>query len=263
VSTGQGNDRLHLLGFSYGVWIAYAIAAQETQLSPGRRNVKGIIPVDSYLKPDNETERLADCDGVVQNQAAIDAGVYQWDIGLFFEQVGNLAASAPNEVSPFSPPLTNWQFALAAGAGFVGVIFDSSGIPTGLRYTDPRLWIDVARAVPPYSAPNQAFRDWLAVGCNEEDVPFFDHFSEATLPILYIGSAGGAREAGYYNATLTASRDVSKLVVAFLPPDQWMSDFGHADLFTARSAERLVWRPILHWLLAHRSDRTDFAEAKR
>jgi len=74
----------------------------------------------------------------------------------------------------------------------------------------------------------------------------------------------GSGTDGYYDATHAARRDVTKFVVRLYDPDQWMTDFGHADLFAARSAERLVWRPILNWILAHRSDREhhELAEAR-
>jgi hypothetical protein len=77
--------------------------------------------------------------------------------------------------------------------------------------------------------------------CNEADVPFDDHLGDISVPILYIGAARGfAGRLGYYNTTLTASRDITRFVVQLLPDDQKAYDFGHADLFMAQSAERLV-----------------------
>ena len=40
--------------------------------------------------------------------------------------------------------------------------------------------------------------------------------------------------------------------VQILPDEQRALDFGHADLFLATDAQKLVWKPILDWLVAHR-----------
>ena len=153
--TGPGGGQLHLLGFSWGLQVAYGVAGDETQKPPGHRSVKGLIPVDSFLKTDNEAERVATCAGVEYEQGLLDSGVYRNDGGVFLKSVGDLAKSDPYGESPLAPPFTNFQFALLAGAGFVGGYFDESGVPTGLRYTDPELWVDALRAVPPY-VPTQA-----------------------------------------------------------------------------------------------------------
>ncbi len=256
--TGQGFGRLHLLGFSYGLSVAYSLAGEETERPPGLRNVKGLIPVDSDFKDDDEPLRVLNCDFAAYYQSLLDAGVYQDEDGVFLKLVGDLAETAPNGVSPFFPPLTNLQFALFVGASgdihFVGGYFDESGIPTGLRYTQDWLWVDLLQALPPY-VPVEALQDTYAVTCNEVDLPFDDHLGEITLPILHVGAAGGVGQYGYYTTTLTASKDVTKFTVQLLPDDERMMDFGHADLFTATDAEALVWRPILNWILAHRSDR--------
>ena len=177
-STGQGDGKLDLLGFSYGVVLGYAVAADETQWPRGRRNVKGFIPVDYYIKTNDEAVRVANCQDIPYEQGLLDAAAYQNAVGLFFEQFGGLAKSAPNDPSPFYGALTNYQFALYAGASddggghLVGGFFDASGIPTGLRFTDPALFLDMSVATPPYTAPVRAILDEDALVCNETDVPF-------------------------------------------------------------------------------------------
>jgi len=255
-SSGEKDGRLPVLGYSYGVYLAYAIAGDETQEPARERSVKGLIPVDEWLLTNDETQIAAGCAALPDLQSLVASGVYQDETGIFLKEVGDLARTAPGDVSQFYPPLTNLQFALFVGASgnqhFVGGYFDQSGNPTGLRYTDPRLWVDLLRAVPPYAAPTQVGVDLDSLECNRFDY----HLHEVTVPILYIGAAGGlSGRLGYYNATITASRDVTKFTVQLLPDDQVAYDFGHADLFTARDAQRLVWQPILNWLLAHRSDR--------
>jgi len=258
--TGQGFGRLHLLGFSWGVQIAYSVAGEETQKPHFLRNVKGIIPVDSSMKYDYEPFRVDSCDAAAYYQGLLDAAVYQSDDGVFLKQVGDLAESAPDDPSPFVPGFTNYQFALFVGASgelahFVGGEFDEeTGIPEDLLYTEDWLWVDLLQAVPPY-VPIQALRDFSAVQCNEVDVPFDDHLGEIAIPILYVGAAGGEGQYGYYTTTLTASKDVTKFTVQLRPDEERMVDFGHADLFLARDAETLVWKPILDWIIAHRSKR--------
>lgn len=258
VFTGQGNRRLHLLGFSYGVPIAYGLAGDETQLPPGQRHVKGIIPVDYEMKVDDETERAAACASADELQDLIDAGFYEDATGAFLMVVGDLAESAPDDVSQFAPLFTNWQFSLFVGASgtwhFVGGEFDEDGIPTDLRFTDSQLWVDMLQAVPPY-LPVQTFLDLDTTQCGEVDVPFDDHLGEISIPILYVGAAGG-QGPHHYTASLTASEDIEYLTVQLLPDEEQIFDFGHADLFSAGNSESLVWEPILDWLLAHRNNRT-------
>jgi hypothetical protein len=172
--------------------------------------------------------------------------------------VGELATYAPDDEDIF-PGFTNWQAALFLGAvhapwHFVGGEFDPFGIPTGLRFTDPQLWVDLLRAVPPY-VPLQGFIDIDSARCDEVDVPFDDHLGDITIPILAVGAAGGAAPQAYA-PWLTASKDIEEFTVQLLSDGELFFDFGHGDLFTATDAEVLVWQPILDWLLAHRSNRT-------
>ena len=154
---------------------------------------------------------------------------------------------------------TNYQFALFVGAiityqpswHFVAGAFTDAGITTDLQYTDPWLWIDVIRAVPFYF-PVRGDIDQEKVTCYDVVAPFDDHLAQVTLPILYVGAAGGFGERGYYAVTLTGSTDITKSIVQLHPNSEPELDFGHADLFTATDAETLVWKPILEWLVAHR-----------
>lgn len=255
-ATGQGLGRIELLGFSYGVFIAYAVANQETQQPYYLRSVKGIIPVDYSPKfPAGSPQRTGACDSIPWYQATLDAGTYYDNFGVWLEQVGDLARSAPNDPSPNADGFTNYQFALLVGASgdwhFVGGYFDDSGMPTGLRFTDPWLWVDALRAVPPYT-PIQMGLDTNTEECYDVVPPFDDHIGEITLPILYVGAAGGTGTDGYYGTTLTASKDITKFTVQLLSADQKALDFGHADLFMATDAPKLVWRPIRDWIVAHR-----------
>jgi hypothetical protein len=262
VLTGQGFDRLHLLGFCYGANIAYSVAGEETQWPRYLRNVKGIIPHGNGMKYDDPAVRALACSDIVQYQDLLKAGVYQLDTGIFVKSIGDLALSEPDGDSPYFPGLTNYQVVLLLGASpgpppmfwhYVAGYFED-GMPTGLRYTDPGLWRDVLRAAPPY-LPVQVGYDLDAVQCDEVDVPFDDHLGEIAVPILHVGAMGEGGDFDNFTTTLTASKDVTNLLVQLEPdrtPESRMIDFGHVDVYTAANAETLVWRPILDWLIAHR-----------
>ena len=48
--TGQGLGRMNLLGYSYGVGVAYAAAGRETQQHAILQDVKGLVAVDQVMK---------------------------------------------------------------------------------------------------------------------------------------------------------------------------------------------------------------------
>ena len=264
--TGQGYDRIHLLGFSYGGFIGYTVAGDESQKPHGFRNVKGLVNVDAPLKFEEQFIRDYRCSLAATDQATLDAGIYNDDSGLFFGQVAGLAMTAPNDPSPIIPGLTNyqaplfissrywllagdpifWHFNAGAGKDFVAPDY----IPSSMLYTEPQLSLDLDQALPPH-LPTKSDFDVDAVMCGIIDVPFDDHLGQIELPILYVGAGGGFGKYGYYTTSLTASKDITKFTVQFQPDDQRMLDFGHADLFTAKYAQTLVWKPILDWLVAH------------
>jgi pimeloyl-ACP methyl ester carboxylesterase len=258
--TGQDIGPLHVLGFSYGGIIAYAIAGEETQQPHVLRNIKGIIPLDVGLKVKEEAYRSVYCGSAATDQANLNAGVYSDDTGLFLKQLSDLAISSPNDSSPIIPGLTNLQAAMFFGTDtplltglfwhFVGGYHDENGIPSDLRYTNTSLWVNLLGNIPPHY-PMQTNFDVDATFCGTIPVPFDDHLRQIKIPILFAGAAGGMGTVGYYTPTLTSSKDVTKFVVQFLPDDQRAEDFGHADTTLARDAETLVWQPILDWLVAH------------
>lgn len=262
-STGQGNGRLHLLGFSYGGPVAYGVAARETQLPPGRRMVKGLIAVDTEVKLEEPERRAVACENADDFEEQIAEGTYVNSSAAGLLGLAGLAVSAPDDPSPVAPPgleLTNREFILFATASgvphFVGGTFDEAGVPTGLRFTDPDLWVDVILATRPYW-PLGATADVARSRCESgRDVAFDDNLREITVPILYVGAAGGTGLAGAYTASLTSTGDYEEVLVRLLPDEERAHDFGHADLFTASNAATHVWEPIREWIVDHRENRT-------
>jgi hypothetical protein len=250
--TGLGNGRLHLLGFSYGVYVGYAVAGEETQRPPGHRNVKGLIPVDSNFKVSTETARLNNCLTAANIQADLDQGVFhEW---LPLRLIGMLAKYDPDGPSPIPgfDGLTNRQVAMILGTS-AGFVTPAASPPPALEFTDEQVWIDLLVATPDFD-PLQAVYDMYAVRCDDDvmaPVSFDDHLSRVSLPIFYVGKNAAH---GLYAATLTASTDITEMLVN--PPGY--PNLAHGDLFVAPVARDLVWFPILQWMIDHKGNAAPF-----
>ena len=268
---GNGFDRMKLLGWSRGGIIGYATLNDETRLSPGLRNVDGFIPVDIFLKTNDEGFRQNACRRYAAEKAVLDAGTYEADnrvVGL----LGTLAATNPSGASPIFPGLTNQQAELLAGEAtflffapdqqpvpfyhFTGGTFAAtplpSGlpVPTGLLYSPEATWLKVLLGAAPFQAERE-LSDSDAAICGAPDVPFDDHLAQITVPVLYVGAGGGFGEFGVFTTTLLGSRDVTTHIVDLTPDTNRLGDYGHADLFLGTDAQTLVWQAILDWLRGH------------
>jgi len=251
---------LYLAGLSYGAKMTYAVAADDTQRPLALRNVKGIIPLDCGVKFKEPEVKAEACTNFAADQQNLKSGVYYYDNTSLW-QMGDLALSNPGGTSPFDSTLTNYQFGLVVGTSpngaipwhFVGGWMDSNGIPYDLRYTEPSLWFDLLKFnEPPYS-PIRLDYDSDSVECGKHlpDVTFANHLSDITIPVFYVGAAGGFGTYGEYTTKLVASRDVTVRIVQEQPDDMRSVDYGHGDLLAGRKAELLVWQPILQWLQNH------------
>jgi hypothetical protein len=258
--TRQGFCCMNLLGFSYGVHVAYGAANRETGLHSICRNVKGLIPVDNTLKyaPEDEALRLTNCARAADHKAAIDAGIYHSDWGTGFVAMGNLAHTTPDDPSPI-PPFDALGFTNGQALMFVASNPENpainyywhffGGTPYEWYYTDPLRFFRMAKNVPPYM-PRQVFYEYRACFCDEEDVSFDDHIAEISVPVLYLGAGGGEGTRGDYTSNLTASADITNYTVS-IPGKDPASDFGHADLWFGYDADELVWDVLRQWLVVH------------
>ncbi len=269
--TGQGLGRLNLLGYSYGVGVAYGAAGRETQEHPILRDVKGIVAVDQVLKYDvaggNEDLRVGVCETAVALKALLDAGTYQSTQGVNLTTLGALATSDSASLSLLPGPFagkTNYQVALMIGTSpaangapewhFVAGEFEGTEfpVPSGLRFSDPSRWIRLISSLPPYQ-PNRTTYEMRACLCDEEDVSFDDHLGDIRVPILYLGAGGAFGTYGYFTSSLTDSQDITNLNVE-LDPGQRLFDFGHGDMMIANNAPTEVWEPLRQWLVTHNSN---------
>ena len=263
-ATGDGLGRIHLLGWSRGAQTGYAYLNAETQAPKLFRHVAGFIPVDVYLKTDDEALLQAACTRLAGAQAQHDAGVYESRNGQLIAALGTLAAVAPADASPIVSGMTNRQAALLAGTAtfaffppglgpvpfyhWAGGTFDAQGLPAGLTYTNETEWFEVLQNTVPYQSAKVVL-DGDAATCG--DVPFDDHLAEIRVPVLYVGAGGGFGDYGVYTTTLLGSTDVTTHVVSVVPPEARLFDIGHADIFTGTDAPTLFWQPILEWIQAH------------
>ncbi len=251
---------MFISGLSYGAQIDYGIASDDLLLPPTQRNVKGIIPLDNaVIFRELQTD---DCTNAAQVKATIDSGTYYSDNRTMW-QMGSLALSHPGGTSPFDPTVDNYVFALEVAEypeqpqipwHFAGGWFDQdTGLPTGLIFTENRLWFELLKYNEPPYYPIRVDYETEAVDCGKSfpDVTFASHMSQIGVPIFLVGAIGGFGHSSDYNTTLTQSKDVQILMVQALSDKMQVSDYGHADLLTARDADTRVWQPILNWIVAH------------
>ncbi|HYH45427.1 MAG TPA: hypothetical protein VEG34_07035, partial [Thermoanaerobaculia bacterium] len=184
--TGSGAGKVILLGWSRGGQIGYAYLNAESQLRPRRRQVKGFIPVDIYLKTDVEEFRQRACLRAEATEASLAAGMFAATSGSLISTLGNLAIADPSGSSilngpPFNlPGYTNREAGLLVGEAtfallgglepvpfyhFTGGTFDAQGKPTGLLYSAERALFDLEAAASPVQ-PNRELADADLATCD-------------------------------------------------------------------------------------------------
>lgn len=256
--TGNAYDRLLLLGYSSGAFTGYAYLNQETQLSPGRRQIKGYIPVDSEMKTDWEELIALDTPYVAYLQELYDGGQYQDDV--LFPILELLARTDPDGPSPVFAGFTNWQAALAypaypfgdeVDAHYLAGVWDEEypWLVNDFRFTPVDRWLDFMGHGAHYE-PLLFTIEYLSLECEIGDLPFDDHLHEITVPILAVGAGGGFTRSAYMDE-LVASTDFSEHIIFLEPPENALVDFGHVDIFTADNAPELYWEAISAWILDH------------
>jgi len=258
--TAGGPGKMLLLGYSSGAVTGYAYLNEESQYSELMQNVSGFIPVDLAFKTDDPTVKGTLAAFAANFQGMIDSGVYKYDSA--FGPVGMLAAIDPDGDSPIVPGYTNMQVAIFLGAAthlftpltptfhYLSGQFDENGIPVGFNFVGTDTWLEFLQKGAPYEAlPYMA--EYAAVIGDAWELPYDDNLADITVPVFYVGAAGGFGTYGEYTTTLLGSTDVSTLVVQLFGPGYEVADYGHIDLFAANNAENLVWAPIFDWICYH------------
>lgn len=268
--TGSGAGRLFFSGHSLGGDVIYAYANADTQRPPGQRDVRGLVPIDIVYKlVSPETAFLRDQAALRHGafRAQYDAGQYAFALGAQLLPLIELGLTAPDGASPVVPGFTNFQAATAIFSlthlfyaplpaytpayHFNSGTFDpATGAPTGLARVDAVDALEFALTYPPYQAMIEGV-EIDALISDAVDVPYDDHLSEITVPVLHVGAAGGFGVHGVETLSLLGSSDTSSHIVQLLPAGAEAFDYGHVDLLWANDAEALVWQPILDWIVAH------------
>jgi hypothetical protein len=251
--TGQGYGKINLLGFSYGVALAYGGAGLETQLAPICRDISGIIPVDSEFKfgPEEEAQRLENCAEAAATLAELEQGVYEFPWGTQFHALAGLALNDPDGPSPIPDfsGMTNSQATLAVLTMTSPHWHFLGGTLEGLLYTDFQRFLRMGVAITPYM-PKQTAYEYSACHCDSAayEVAFDDHLEDIAVPIFYLGAGGGARSGNWVARNRTASKDVHSHIVSIEGAGQAV-DYGHADLWLGKDAATLVWSELYTWLV--------------
>ena len=261
--TSHNFGQMNLLGFSYSVMVVYGAAGRESQKQAVLRNIKGLIPVDHAIKyaPSDEEFRQNACNAAAKGKEFLDKGTYENNWGVTLSELGNRALTAPNEDSqiPCFAGMTNSQALL-----FVGSMKYKTGNPAApfwhfvggdlsdLHHTDAVRWFRFIDSLAPYQ-PGQLLYENYACLCDEIDLSFDDHLGDITVPIFSLGAGGGMGTLGAYSNSLTASTDVTHYVVS-IPGTERKLDYGHADLFLGKHADKLAWEKLFQWLTDHTTD---------
>jgi hypothetical protein len=262
VAGGSGNGKITVIGFSHGAQVAYALAGFEGGLPAGQRHVGAIAPLDWWggYPADQEDARLSACDFAAQEYQLVADGVTD-SPNDFFIDLGTLARSAPNEITPYADflgPITNQAAArLALGQTWQIVPFtpwyhllapqlDGDTAVGFSQTTENAATAWIAGATPHQSMLEAADFDAMLCG---ENLPLPAPLSNIRVPIFYVGAAGGVGELGIGATALTSSTDIQTLVIQ--RTDSVFSDFGHGDLLFANDAPSLVWQPLASWIAQH------------
>lgn len=273
--TGGGYNQILMLGHSRGAEYAYAYANEETHLSWWQRDLKGIIPVEMVYKfdPVNAAPQIqAACERYQAYKALSDSGIYYDDGAFNLKLIAFLAAKYPDILSPIPgfEGFTNEQVALIALIvtyatfdplkppvpfyHYLAGTFDQQYpfLPTGLRYANFGYILDIAlsTATPSFQSLKETI-DGEALWCNQIDLPFDDHLRQITIPVFYVGAAGGFGSYGQYTLKLLGSTDKKNLIIKLFPTQYEYLDYGHTDLLWANNAKSLVWKPISDWIKSH------------
>jgi hypothetical protein len=267
LAEGNGYKKILMLGMSRGVQYLFAYADAETQVPQYERDLKGIIPIDMAYKYEKQASKEAALVRYQVFKALYDAGVYYSSDGAGIKYLAYLAAAQPEEPSETIPGFNNKQaFLFTAAATYatfpppmepyepfyhnLAGLFDDDGIPIGLQFTDYDYVLDLALEIPPYQSLAEMI-DGEAITSGLVENPYDDHLNAITIPVFYIGAAGGEGEPGSYVLTLLGSQDKKMLVIGLYPPEAVALDFGHGDLLWAGNAKQLVWKPIYQWIKQH------------
>lgn len=253
--TGNGYDKMLLLGYSSGSATGYALLNQESQWPECKRQVRGFVSADMGAISTDPDWLAAWTIWLANYQGMYDAGQYA-DPYYVFADVSELARTDPDGASPYIPGFTNWQCALFYGGGPIWGNIAShfhapvmqDGLPVDLQFVTPEQFLDFLTATCAYE-PILFERDYCLMLTGQPN-PYNDHLGDITVPVFDIGGAGGVAPYTAATRSYLGSDDITWLYVTVGAPEPAL-DYGHIDIFTAWNAPELAWQPILQWIEDH------------
>lgn len=258
---GDRDGKLALLGFSHGAQLAYTYAAATRSA-----NLTAIAGLDFYagLRTDQTDARAAICAGADSEYADVASGMTDAP-NDFFQTLGTLAQTSPDDPSPLWDGLTNRQaFLTTAGQTYLFVPFapayhllaptlgtDPDAPPTGLRSTPEPVGAQWFAAAPPHESMREA-ADFDAMLCSDNTRPIAAPLADIAVPIYYLGAAGGVGDLGIEALGRTSSHDITTSVISLGGPiGDVATEYGHGDLLFATDAPTRAWAPLASWLGHH------------
>lgn len=267
-----GSDPVNLLGWSRGGIIGYALLDAESQLSASARNVGGFIPVDIYLKTDDASLKQHACNRLAGELALLNGSPaqYQDSTGYLVSYTGAQVLNGQGAATCLLPAcsaagLSNNDLAGLVGTATFSLVPDPFGplyhFTAGstdiaadtfsLTFTDHDSLLNMEAGAAPFQ-PLQIAVDTDTAICDDPlqvGVDFDDHLGDVTVPVLYVGAAGGIGTAGEYTLTYLGSSDVSTYEISTGAPT--VLEFGHVDIFHTRTDQATIWSPIQTWIRNH------------
>jgi len=239
---GSGTGKLALVGFSHGAQLAYIYAAADGS------QIGSLAALDFFAaySPADAALQAASCDNSAFEYQLVAGGTTD-SPNDFFIQAGSLDETAPNDVSPIDPPMTNREFMLF----LLGQTYQFAPITPDYRLLQlsadgnsfahtPELtadhWLEQA---PPHQSMLEA-ADLDAQLCGNG--PIAAPLSNIRVPLFYLGAEGAVGAHGLYTTTQVSSTDVTTRIVP---------NYGHGDLLFATTAQQLAWQPLASWLAHH------------
>jgi pimeloyl-ACP methyl ester carboxylesterase len=275
--TGDGPDKVILLGHSRGAQLVYSYANQEAVLPEAAQTVKAIIPIDVAYKlnlKDHPNDLVAQAieQGARTRYGTLTglyaSGTYDTNGGATLKGLAYLAATAPSVHSqiPGMTNLTNLQVALGALTAtyasatpqmpaatpffhyLAGTFDPQAQAPLGLQFAGSNYVVGIGEETPSFQSIGEQI-DGEAILSNVPN-PYDNHLAQIKIPVFYVGAGGGFGQYGADTLTFLGSKDKKSLIVSTCPGIP-IIDYGHADLLWSSNAENLAWQPIARWIVTH------------
>ncbi|MET0405832.1 MAG: hypothetical protein ABW123_25650 [Cystobacter sp.] len=260
----KSSGAMPLLGWSRGATIGYALLNLETNLPLEERQVSAFVPVDmAYSLGADSHAAASTCQAYQALALRYTEGMYVDVNGQVLQDLGAFANAAPSLPSPLLQGLTNRQAALVAGAAtyrlqpeplfgwyhFTGGPFENF-MPMTTAWTQERFLFDTMEQASSFQSIGEQL-ETLAMWCGAPKLPYNDRLRLVTVPVFYVGAAGGMGRLGLSTLLQLGSKDLSAYIVQRMSDQDQQMDYGHADLLLASDADTEVWPRIADWFARH------------